>query len=70
MFPHDLLTKCLVPRQVELERVRTRALATQQWHKVIATEAQIKEVESIRRWIANHSDGPGVAGTQLAGVLS
>jgi hypothetical protein len=58
MFPHELITKCLVPRQVELERVRTRALATQQWHKVIATEAQIKEVEFIRQWIVTHSPQP------------
>lgn len=46
----DTLIKEFNNRLHDLDRQRTRALATQQWHKVIALEAKIEEVGTWRKF--------------------
>lgn len=46
----DTLIKEFNNRLHDLDRQRTRALATQQWHKVIALEARIEEVGTWRKF--------------------
>ena len=54
MEPTQIL-KHLVQRENELERTRTRKLATQQWAAVIETEAKIEECKRLRAWIVEQS---------------
>lgn len=46
----DTVIKEFNNRLHDLDRQRTRALATQQWHKVIALEARIEEVGTWRKF--------------------
>jgi hypothetical protein len=46
-MPFDL-TSHLIKREHELERIRTRALARQQWAIVIEVESRIDECEKLR----------------------
>ena len=49
------ILKHLVQRETELERTRTRKLATQQWAAVIETEAKIEECSRLRAWLVEQS---------------
>lgn len=49
---NNLLTH-LVARENELERKRTRALATQSWGDVIDADARISECKKLRKWLAD-----------------
>lgn len=54
----------LLQRETELQRNRTRKLATAQWSAVIEVEAKIEECSRLRQWIAQEVEAsakvPGI----------